>query len=122
MINRYTRVLTEALALDGPSQEKVFDAVLAHLKSTGRKELLRDIHTELRKTHFRQVARAPKVFVASTKEAAGALAAANREGIHAEKALIDPSLIRGWRASEAGTILDRSAKRALISIYQKLTV
>lgn len=121
MIDTYTRILE--LAAETGDDKVADDAVtrlIAHLTSTGRSKLLPSIGQELKKIRARRLALAPKVEVASEAEAAGALQGAAAAGIHAETATINPSLIRGWRASGAGRLVDHSGKRALIELYKKV--
>ena len=122
MIDDYARIL-EAVAEQGTEAEaeEAFGKLVAHLKSAGRMKLLPQIARELTRLSARRRALKPKVEVAHEKEAAEALKAARAEGIDAPKAIVNPSLIRGWRARGGGKLIDRSAKRALIDIYQKIT-
>lgn len=71
----------------------------AHLERTGRIKLLPAILRELR-----------------TKEARQKLLAPRKETVKE-----NPSLISGWRSLENGVLVDRSAKRALVDIYRKIT-
>ncbi len=48
-------------------------------------------------------------------------AAASSEGIVARHASVNSSLVCGWRARQGGRLVDRSAKRALLAIYQQVT-
>lgn len=121
MIDPYTRLL-EAVAETEDKQiaDTTVTRLIAHLKSSGRMNMLPKIVRELRKVAARRVALMPKVEVAHEGESAAALVAAASEGIIAEHANINPSLIRGWRARGNGKLIDRSAKHALVQIYQKV--
>ncbi|HUQ30328.1 MAG TPA: F0F1 ATP synthase subunit delta [Candidatus Paceibacterota bacterium] len=122
MIDNYTRLLEAVATLE---DTKVADAavtkLIAHLKSSGRMKMLPEIARELRKVAARRLALAAKVEVAHEKEVAQALKEAAEAGISARHAKVNHALIQGWRAREGGKLVDRSAKRALIDIYQKVT-
>ncbi len=122
MIDTYTRLL-EAVAETG--DKAVADAavtkLIVHLKSMGRMNMLPKIARELKKVAARRHALRARVEVASESEEAAALRAAAASGIVAGRARVNPALIRGWRAQSGGTLVDRSAKRALINIYQRVT-
>ncbi len=122
MIDSYTHVL-EAEAAEGEREaaDAAVTKLVAHLKSTGRMKMLPQILRELEKVAARRLALRPKVEVASAGECAAALRAAAHQGMKAERATVNPSLIRGWRATSAGQLIDHSAKRGLISLYQKST-
>lgn len=121
MIDNYTRLL-EAIA--EVEDEIILDAavtkLILHLKSVGRIKMLPQIARELRKVAARRHAFRPYVEVAHLKEASAALLAAGEAGIVATHASVNHALIHGWRARSNGVLIDRSAKRALIAIYQNV--
>lgn len=122
MIDTYTRLL-EATA-EHESKE-VSDAavtkLIVHLKSAGRMQMLPQIARELKNIAARRHALRPHLEVAHGKEAESALAAAALEGIVVKHAVINTDLIHGWRARSGDRLIDRSAKRALLHIYQNVT-
>lgn len=123
MIDTYTRLLEATAELeDKEASDKAVTKLILHLKSAGRMKMLPQIARELRKIATRRHALRPHVEVAHGKEAVAALAAAAKEGIVAHEATINNALIHGWRARSGGILIDRSAKRALLHIYQKVTV
>lgn len=123
MIDTYTRLL-EAVAEteDKATADAAVTKLIMHLQSAGRMNMLPQIARELRKIAARRHALRARVEVASLKEAPAALVAAAALGISASHALVNPSLIRGWRAQEDGRLIDCSAKHALTQIYQKVIV
>ncbi|MHB1163086.1 MAG: F0F1 ATP synthase subunit delta [Minisyncoccota bacterium] len=123
MRDTYTRLL-EAVAETGDSvaADAAITKLVVHLKSTGRMNTLPKIAHELRTVAARRHLLRARVEVAHAREAEEALRAAAELGIKAEIAEINPSLISGWRAHGCGTLIDRSAKSALIQIYQQITV
>ena len=122
MIDTYTRLLEAAAALeDKKHSDAAVTKLILHLKSSGRMNMLPKIAGELRRVAARRQALAPRVEVADAKDAHSALAEAAKGGIVAQKASVNPSLVRGWRAQSHGKLLDHSAKSALIQIYQKVT-
>jgi len=117
MIDTYTRLLEATAELD--DKAAAVSKLIMHLKSMGRMNMLPKIVSELRRVAARRSALRPRVEVAHGSDEAEALKEAAVLGIHAEHANVNPSLIRGWRAYGAGRLVDRSAKHALIQIYQK---
>ncbi len=120
MEREYAQALKEMVA-NGTDEASIVDGLVKHLKLEGRTKLLPGILRELKGLQARAEAAAPRVEVASEEEAKNALLEAKAEGITAPHAVINPSLIRGWRAQENGTLVDRSAKKALVDLYQKIT-
>jgi hypothetical protein len=76
-----------------------YEALHKHLEETGRLKLLPRILRELKRDEERK------------RELKG----------RKETAKENPSLISGWRFIENGILTDRTAKSALIEIYQKIT-
>ncbi|MDD2657632.1 MAG: F0F1 ATP synthase subunit delta [Candidatus Pacebacteria bacterium] len=123
MIDDYTRLLEATAELeDKEASDAAITKLIMHLKSAGRMKMLPAIARELRKVAARRHALRPYVEVAHEKEAAAALRAAAQMGIIARHAHVNHSLIHGWRARSKGKLIDHSAKRALLHIYQKVTV
>lgn len=123
MIDTYTRLLeTVAETGDGAAADIAVKKLVMHLKSSGRMSMLPKVMRELRKVAARRRAVAPSVEVAHEDEAEAALRAAAALGISAERAEVNPALIRGWRAQGGGKLIDHSAKHALAHIYQKVIV
>jgi F0F1-type ATP synthase delta subunit len=123
MIDEYTRLLEVAAEAEDPSvADMAVTKLIVHLKSAGRMKMLPQIARELRKVAARRHALRPVVEVAHEKEAAQALRVAAHEGITAKEANVNPTLIHGWRARMGDKLIDRSAKRALLAIYQKVTI
>ncbi|MFI5260731.1 MAG: F0F1 ATP synthase subunit delta [Candidatus Paceibacteria bacterium] len=123
MIDTYTRLL-EATAETGDkaASDAAVSKLILHLKSAGRMKMLPQIVRELQKVAARRHALRPVVEVAHEKESAAALQAAAKEGIETKHASVNPSLIHGWRARTGDKLIDRSAKRALLHIYQQVTL
>ena len=122
MIDNYTRLLEVVAELEDKAvADAAVTKLIAHLKSTGRMNLLPQIAHELRKVAARRHTLQPVVEVAHQKEAAAALRAAAEEGIIAKHASVNPSLVHGWRARQGGKLIDHSAKNALVHIYQNIT-
>jgi hypothetical protein len=64
---------------------------------------------------------APIIEVAHAHESAEAIKQAASHGIHVEHAQVNPALIKGWRATGNGKLIDHSAKRELIDLYRSVT-
>jgi F0F1-type ATP synthase delta subunit len=123
MIDTYTRLLEATAELeDKEASDKAVTKLILHLKSAGRMKMLPQIARELKNVAARRHALRPHVEVAHEKESAEALFAAAKEGIVARQASVNTALIHGWRARSGDKLIDRSAKRALLHIYQKVTV
>lgn len=105
----------------GTSESEIVSTLVAHLKSTGRTKLLPRILRQLRILQSRSRLQASLVEVATEAEAKEALALARAQGIEATTAVVNPALIRGWRARKDGVLVDHSAKRSLIDLYRRIT-
>lgn len=108
------------LVADGGDEKKLGDSLIAHLKERGRLKLLPGILAELTADAAKQKKFAPLVEVASEKESAAALKGALAAGIPATHSHVNHSLIRGWRVRTKNALVDRSGKRALVDLYQKI--
>lgn len=120
MEKEYAQALSESIKR-GSDDAKLVDGLMKHLKEEGRMKLLPGILRELKRLQARDAKLAPSVEVASEAEGGAALAAASSAGITAPRVSVNPSLIRGWRARSGSTLVDRSAKKALVDLYQKIT-
>jgi F0F1-type ATP synthase delta subunit len=121
MIDRYTRTLeTIAETEDVSVSDAAMTKLIGHLKSVGHMNMLPQLLREVRTIAARRRALSAMVEVAHEKDAPAALRAAAEAGIAVKKASINPTLIHGWRARKGDVLLDHSAKRALLSIYQKV--
>ena len=120
MIDHYTRLLEATAELEDAQAAEAIHKLILHLKSAGRIKMLPQIARELQKVAARRYALQPKVEVAHEKEAAAALRAAAACGIVVRRAVVNPTLIRGWRARKGSELIDRSGKRALVALYRKI--
>ena len=121
MIDTYTRLLEATAELeDKAASDAAVTKLIMHLKSAGRFKMLSQILRELKKVASRRHALRARVEVAHKKEEVAALGAAALAGIVAKHAHINPSLIHGWRARQGSVLIDHSAKRALLAIYQNV--
>lgn len=119
MEKEYAQALSQSVRR-GADEATLVEGLVAHLKEEGRTKLLPGILRELKRLEARNSKLAPSIEVASEAEAASAKSAAESVGITAP-VTINPSLIRGWRARSGSTLVDRSAKQALVDLYQKIT-
>ena len=117
-IERYVKTLADAAGT--PAADTAITQLMAHLGRTGRTKLLPRILRELRQVIARRDAEAPRVEVAQASEGAAALAAASALGVQADTVQVNPLLVRGWRARSGTTLVDRSAHRALVELYQNI--
>lgn len=123
MLDNYTRLLEEvAMTEDKEVADAAVTKLIMHMQHSGHINMLPEIAHELRQIAARRHSLRHRVEVASEKESVEALRAAAELGINAKRAEVNHSLIRGWRARGGGKLVDRSAKSALVSIYQKVTV
>ena len=117
----YAQAVLLARTREGASDESVVTGLIRNLKETGRMKLLPGILRELKRPEARAAKTAPTLELASEKDRAAAEAVLAAAGVTPRETIVNPSLIRGWRARANGVLMDRSAKRALIDIYQKIT-
>lgn len=117
----YAQAVLLARTREGASDESVVTGLIRNLKETGRMKLLSGILRELKRLEARAAKTAPTLELASEKDRAAAEAVLAAAGVTPRETIVNPSLIRGWRARANGVLMDRSAKRALIDIYQKIT-
>lgn len=120
MEKQYAHALSRQIA-QGADETVLVEGLVAHLKRDGRMKLLPGIVRELKALQARTEKLAPSVEVASETESRDALEKARALGIDATSATVNPSLIKGWRARSGGTLVDRSAKQALVDLYQRIT-
>lgn len=116
----YAEAITRLLA-KGIDEALLVKNLVAHLKSVGRMKLLPGIRSELKVLQVRNTVHEAHIEVARKEDTKSAQEAAAKEGITASVVTVNPSLIRGWRARSGGTLLDRSGKRALIDLYDRIT-
>lgn len=122
MVDDYVRILSRiAEYCDDNAAAHAVRKLVAHLESTGRVKMLPQILRRLKALAARRAALAPEVEVAHEHDAHAALQAAAAEGIEAKHAKVNAALIAGWRGQAGDRLVDRSAKAALVNIYQKVT-
>lgn len=109
------------LSAKGESDAKVAGGILHALRARGELKLLPSLARELRTRAMRASALDAHVEVAHEKDKASALSQAKEAGIDASSALVNASLISGWRAYDASKLVDRSGKRALVELYRAAT-
>jgi F0F1-type ATP synthase delta subunit len=120
-LDSYTRILEMIAELeDEKAAGEAVEKLIRHLSVSGRVKMLPEIARELKKLVARRKSREGVVEVAREKDAKAALAAAKAEGIEAARAHVNHTLISGWRARGDGRLVDRSAKAALVAIYQRI--
>lgn len=119
MENLYAAALERLLA-KGEKEEVVMKNLMAHLKARGRVKLLPAILRALKVTKIRSAVTGATVEVARKEDASKALSEAAQHGINAETAVVNESLLSGWRGRSKGVLVDQSGKRALTDIYQRV--
>lgn len=120
MEKSYAQAIAAILA-KGTDEKVVADSLVSQLKSSGRMKLLPGILRELRVLESRNETLAAIVEVASAKDKSAALEGAKEVGIEASDVVVNPDLIAGWRARSGSTLVDRSAKESLLSLYRRIT-
>ncbi|HRH55784.1 MAG TPA: F0F1 ATP synthase subunit delta [Candidatus Paceibacterota bacterium] len=120
MEKEYALALANSLAR-GTDEVALVDGFMKHLKEEGRMKILPGVLSELKALQAYRSASAPSLEVASEAEKAGAISAASALGLTPGAVTVNPSLIKGWRARSGSTLVDRSAKQALVDLYQKIT-
>jgi len=120
MEKEYAQALARSFR-SGTDEAKLVDGFVKHLKEEGRMKLLPGILRELKNIQARAEKLAPSIEIAHESERASARAGAKEAGIDTDNVRVNDTLIRGWRARSGGMIIDRSAKQALVDLYQKIT-
>lgn len=120
MEREYAHALSSSLAR-GTDEAKLVDGLVKHLKEEGRMKLLPGIVRELKRLQSETGKLLPSLEIASEGDRASAIAGAKEAGIIVDDVTVNPSLIKGWRARSGGVLVDRSAKQALVDLYQKIT-
>lgn len=120
MEKEYAHALSRQIA-SGADESALVAGLVAHLKRDGRMKLLPGIVRELKALEARREKLSPAVEVANEAEKANAVSAARDLGIDAASVTVNPALIKGWRARSGSTLVDRSAKQALVDLYQRIT-
>ena len=120
MERAYAQALAQSLAR-GTDEAKLVEGLVSHLKEEGRIKLLPGIVRELKALQAKSAKLGASLEVASEGEKKGALEAARSAGIETDTVTVNPELIKGWRARSGSVLVDRSAKQALVDLYQKIT-
>ncbi len=115
----YASALARLSATTSPADAT--KGLVAALTAKGRIKLLPVILREMKRMEAGKLATAPLVEVARAGDAKKALAAAEAEGVTAKEAVVNESLLSGWRARGNGTLVDRSGKKNLLDLYRKIT-
>ncbi|MBY0110517.1 hypothetical protein K2Y00_00700 [Patescibacteria group bacterium] len=110
----------ERLLSQGVKEDALMKNLMTHLKARGRVKLLPAILRSLKVAQIRNTVTGATVEVARKEDAAKALSAAATHGITADKAIVNESLLSGWRGRSKGVLVDQSGKRALTDIYQRV--
>ncbi|HEX8591447.1 MAG TPA: F0F1 ATP synthase subunit delta [Candidatus Paceibacterota bacterium] len=121
MQRAYAKAIDDLLRNHGMREEEVFKKLHTHLAATGRLKLLPQLLTELRTLAKRNESHEALLEAASENEIPAAERAARKEGITA-KAVVEPSLVSGWRLVTGDVLIDRSGKRALLDLYRAITL
>lgn len=120
MEREYAQALVESLAR-GTDEARLVEGLVTHLKKEGRLKLLPGIVRELKRLQSEAAKLQPTLEIASEADRAVAVAAAQEAGVTTDDIIVNPSLIKGWRARSGSVLVDRSAKQALVDLYQKIT-
>lgn len=121
MEKEYAQAVAAMSCQEGRDEGALVDGLVRHLKQSGRMKLLPGILRELKREQNRTEKLAPVLEVARESDKAAGVALLQKEGVSASNVVVNPSLIRGWRARANGLLWDHSAKRALTDIYKKIT-
>lgn len=97
-----------------------YEKFIEYLRTTGRLKLLPKILMELKINEAKESQRRVKTEIARQDDEADAKKAMSSYGIETESITINPTLISGWRILNTKKLIDGSAKRSLIEIYQKV--
>lgn len=120
MEKTYAQALFQLAQKPNASADELVKTLVAHLKEAGREKLLPRILLELKRLDARSTAFGEVLEVASESEKAAATKEAKELGITAD-AIVNETLVSGWRARTGSRVIDRSGKRALIDLYSRIT-
>ncbi len=120
MEKEYAQALSRSI-VNGTDEAKLVDGFMRHLKEEGRMKLLPGVLRELKTIQSQTDRLSPSLEIADERDRAAAIASAKEAGIDARDVTVNPSLIKGWRARSGSVLVDRSAKQALVDLYQKIT-
>ena len=120
MEKEYALALSRSIK-EGTDEGILVEGLMKHLKAEGRTKLLGGLLRELKLLQAAGGRQSSVIEVASTEEVPSALEAAKAAGVEVHETVINPSLIKGWRIRSEGVLTDRSAKQALVDLYQKIT-
>lgn len=105
----------------GKKDAELFTLLTKHLKEKGRMKLLPKIKSELVRMSARRSKEYGKLEVANSKETASALKELKTLGIEVSGSTVNHDLIAGWRTVQKDTLVDRSAKQQLLTLYTNIT-
>ncbi len=121
LAKRYAHILSGISVADLAREHSSYTKQLVgHLQRTGRMKLLPNILRALKEEQSRRQAREPVVEIACEEDRDIALVKAASSGIRSTTAIVNPKLIRGWRARANGILVDNSAKHSLIELYRNI--
>lgn len=120
MTEQYAQAIWNLAYKDGVVVKGLVANLVKHLQAEDKMKLLPGIVLALKRLEQRNAKLAPKVEVATQAESAHALKEAAAHGIHAAHAEVNHSLIKGWRATGNGKLIDRTAKRSLLDLYRNV--
>ena len=121
MQKQYAKALARMKSKDAEGGKTLVDNLVVHLKAAGRMKMLPKILAELKTLAAREAVKAPFLEVASESEKAHALKEVETQGIEKPHTVVNHDLIHGYRVRAHGTLVDRSGKQALVSIYKQIT-
>lgn len=104
----------------GKSEAELFKLLKKHLEEKGRLKLLPKIKRELERMAARRKKEYSKLEVASESETAQALKELKTLGIEIHGSKVNHALIKGWRTVQKDTLVDRSAKQQLVTLYTNI--
>jgi F0F1-type ATP synthase delta subunit len=119
MKHLYAKAISK-LQAEGKNEDELVSNLVTHLKARGRTKLLPGILQELKTLQARKASSEGVLEVAHQSDKASALAAAKAEGLEVKDAHVNHSLLSGWRARSNGQLIDRSGKRALVDLYNRI--
>ena len=119
MPETYAQALVSLVQCGDVTVEEGVKNLSDSLRKTGKLKLLPAILTALRKYEYRTERSGSVIEVALQADAGVAKTEAGLAGITTERVIVNPSLIRGWRARGAGKLIDKSGKRFLVEVFNR---
>lgn len=123
LINRYTRVILDAL--QNGSSKQFAEQLVAYMKARGHSSLLPAVMRRVEREAAQNSSGVVTLARADDAEKFASNIAASLENLQTTAAgyrvRVDPALVGGYSVRANGKLVDRSYRTALVNLYQRIT-